>query len=225
MSTATAAAPRGIRDEVAALKRERTIAVAVDLFYDRGYENTSLDAVAEQMGVTKPFIYAHFSSKAELLAEICSRGIASALEALDSVLGMSGSPTERLREVGLRFVSAVLQNQRHIAIFSREEKNLTAADYTRISEMRREFDHKLVKLLDEGVMAGEFHVTDTRMAALGIGGMISWAYVWYRSHGRFTLEQTADALTELILRMVGADLPEQAPAGISGKSRKKVSKP
>lgn len=224
MSTATAAAPRGIRDEVAALKRERTIAVAVDLFYDRGYENTSLDAVAEQMGVTKPFIYAHFSSKAELLAEICSRGIASALEALDSVLGMSGSPTERLREVGLRFVSAVLQSQRHIAIFSREEKNLTAADYTRISEMRREFDHKLVKLLDEGVRAGEFHVTDTRMAALGIGGMISWAYVWYRSHGRLTLEQTADALTELILRMVGADVPEQASAVISGKSRGKASK-
>ncbi len=224
MSTATAAAPRGIRDEVAALKRERTIAVAVDLFYDRGYENTSLDAVAEQMGVTKPFIYAHFSSKAELLAEICSRGIASALEALDSVLGMSGSPTERLREVGLRFVSAVLQSQRHIAIFSREEKNLTAADYTRISEMRREFDHKLVKLLDEGVRAGEFHVTDTRMAALGIGGMISWAYVWYRSHGRLTLEHTADALTELILRMVGADVPEQASAVISGKSRGKASK-
>ena len=76
----------GIRDEVAALKRERTISVAVELFYERGYENTSLDAVAERMTVTKPFIYAHFSSKAELLAEICSRGIASALAALDGVL-------------------------------------------------------------------------------------------------------------------------------------------
>ncbi len=86
MASATTTAHMGIRDEVAALKRERTIAVAAELFYERGYENTSLDVIAERMSVTKPFIYAHFSSKAELLAEICARGIASALEALESVL-------------------------------------------------------------------------------------------------------------------------------------------
>ena len=213
MSTAAAIpGPRGIRDEVAALKRERTISVAVDLFYDRGYENTSLDAVAEQMSVTKPFIYAHFTSKAELLAEICARGIGSALEALTTVLASPGSPAERLRHVGLRFAAAVLHSQRHIAIFSREEKNLTEADFTRISEMRREFDRKLVELLDEGLAAGEFHMRDTRMAALAIGGMISWAYVWYRPHGRLTPTQTAEELTTLILQMVGAAPPSGATA-------------
>ena len=66
--------------------------VAAELFYERGYENTSLDAIAEGMNVTKPFIYAHFTSKAELFAEICSRGIASALAALDGVLLRRRSP-------------------------------------------------------------------------------------------------------------------------------------
>ncbi len=196
----------GIRDEVAALKRERTIAVAAELFYNRGYENTSLDAIAEQMNVTKPFIYAHFTSKAELLAEICSRGIASALQALEDVLtSMRGPPTDRLAEVARRFVTAVLQSQRHIAIFSREEKNLAPGDFHRISDMRRAFDHKLVALLDEGVAAGAFQIRDTRMAGLAIGGMVSWAYVWYRADGRLTLEQTSEELTELVLRMVGAE--------------------
>src|SRR5690349_8269443 len=125
MSSAVSAPVIGIRDEVATLKRERTIAVAAELFYERGYENTSLDAIAERMSVTKPFIYAHFTSKAELLAEICSRGIASALEALDGVLStMKGTPRKRLEEVGRRFVTSVLHSQRYIAIFAREEKNL-----------------------------------------------------------------------------------------------------
>lgn len=205
MASASAAPLVGIRDEVAALKRERTIAVAAELFYERGYENTSLDVIAEQMSVTKPFIYAHFTSKAELLAEICARGIASALAALDGVLtSLPGSPSERLAEVGRRFVTAVLQSQRHIAIFAREEKNLESGDFHRISEMRREFDHKLVRLLDEGVAAGDFQIPDTRMAALAIGGMVSWAYVWYRPDGRLTLEQVSGELTGLILGMVGA---------------------
>ncbi len=193
----------GIRDEVARLKRERIISAAAQLFYERGYENTSLDAVAERVGVTKPFIYAHFTSKAELLAEICSRGIASALEALDGVLNLPGTPTERLAEVGRRFAAAVLTSQRHIAIFTREEKHLLPADYRRINDMRREFDRKLVRLLDEGVAAGEFHLHDTRMAALAIGGMVSWAYVWYRPKGRLSLEETSRELAVLILALAG----------------------
>src|SRR4051794_27504507 len=189
MSSAVSAPVMGIRDEVAALKRERTIAVAAELFYERGYENTSLDAIAEAMNVTKPFIYAHFTSKAELLAEICARGIASALAALDGViLSAQGTPRELLEEVGKRFVAAVLNNQRYIAIFAREEKNLAPKDYGRISEMRRTFDHKLVRLLNEGVAAGEFEIADTRIAALAIGGMVSWAYVWYRQAGRLGIE-------------------------------------
>jgi AcrR family transcriptional regulator len=207
MMSASTAPIIGIRDEVVALKRERTIAVAAELFYERGYENTSLDAIAERMNVTKPFIYAHFASKAELLAEICSRGIASALAALDGVLTtISGSPRERLEAVGQQFVSAVLNSQRYIAIYTREEKNLAPDDYTRIGEMRRTFDRKLTKLLDEGVAAGEFVIPDTRIAALAIGGMVSWAYVWYRPGGRLTLDQTSNALTDLIINMAGASV-------------------
>lgn len=211
MASASAVPVMGIRDEVAALKRERTIAVAAELFYQRGYENTSLDAIAERMSVTKPFIYAHFSSKAELLAEICSRGIASALAALDSVLPTPGTPTERLGEAGRRFVSAVLNSQRHIAIFAREEKNLAPVDYRRISEMRRDFDHRLVRLLDDGVAAGVFHVRDTRIAALAIGGMVSWAYAWYRPGGRLRVEQISEEMTLLILNLVGAMAAPPAP--------------
>jgi TetR/AcrR family transcriptional regulator, cholesterol catabolism regulator len=210
----------GIRDEVIALKRERTIAVAAELFYERGYENTSLDAIAERMNVTKPFIYAHFTSKAELLAEICARGIASALAALNGVLTeMGGTPAERLAEVGRRFVAAVLNNQRYIAIFSREEKNLAPEDFHRISEMRRTFDTKLVALLDEGVAAGEFHIRDTRMAALAIGGMVSWAYVWYRPDGRLTLEQISHELTRLILGMAGVPQPMPSRPGRPARRR------
>ncbi len=104
---------------------------------------------------------------------------------------LPGPPAVRLAKVGRRFVTAVLNSQRHTAIFAREEKNLAPKDLRRISGRRRDFDRKLVEPLDEGVAAGEFHVTDTRRAALAIGGMVSWDCVWYRLDGRLTLEQRA----------------------------------
>ena len=194
----------GIKDEIAALKRERTIAAAVELFYEHGYENTTLEAVAEKLGVTKPFIYAHFGSKAELLAEICGRGISSSLKAIDNALALRASPTKRLKVLAETFVTSVLENQKHIAIFAREEKNLAKADFARISEMRRTFDKKLLHLLNTGLESGEFEMEDPPLAALAIGGMVSWAYVWYRPKGRMTVAELADKLSDLILATVGA---------------------
>jgi TetR/AcrR family transcriptional regulator, cholesterol catabolism regulator len=199
-----------LRNEIIALKRERIIDTAVSLIYEKGYENTTLDAVGERLGVTKPFIYSHFASKSELLAEICSRGIRSSIRAIDSVEHEPDglSCRERLRLVAERFVVAVLESQKHIAIFSREEKNLAPSDYKRISGYRREFDKKLTTLLDDGVRAGEFGCADTRIASLAIGGLVSWSYIWYRPHGRLKLDEVAAEISTLILGMVKAKPPE-----------------
>ncbi len=196
-----------IRDEVTALKRERTVEAAAQLFYDRGYEKTTLEAVAESMGVTKPFIYNHFKSKAELLADICTRGVSASLVAMEAALAADVSPTEKLRMLSRGFLTAVLSNQRYIAILTREEKSLEPADFERLSVLRRDFDRKLVALLQAGVDAGEFHLNDPDVAALSIGGLVSWAYVWYRPHGRLSLEALADEVASLILAMAGVVVP------------------
>lgn len=195
-----------IKDEVAALKRERTIEAAALLFYEHGYEKTTIDAIAVHMGVTKPFIYAHFKSKAQLLAEICTRGAAISLVAINQALALDATPVEQLRYLGRQFVIAVLENQRNIAVLTREEKHLDSLDYDRLSGLRREFDRKLVQLLDRGAAGGAFHLPDTGVAALAIGGLVSWAYVWYRPHGRLTIDELADTISNLILAMAGVRL-------------------
>ena len=192
-----------IKAEVADLKRDRIVAAAAQLFYERGYERTTLEAVAESLGVTKPFIYSHFKSKAELLANICTRGVSASLLAFDAALALDATPKEKLRQLSRDFLLAVIGNQRNIAILTREEKNLEPADYQRLSVLRREFDQKLISLLRSGVDAGEFSLADPAVAALSIGGLVSWAYVWYRPHGRLSPDALADEVSGLILSMAG----------------------
>jgi len=209
-----------IKDEVAALKRERIVSAAVDLFYEFGYEHTTLEAVAERLGVTKPFIYAHFKSKTDLLAEICGRGISSSLRAIDGVLAVSATPTEKLRKLGQLFVASVLENQKPIGIFTREEKNLTPRDFKRISEMRRSFDAKLTGLLNLGIQRGEFRMADPAIATLAIGGIVSWTYVWYRQNGRLSAAHLADELAALILAVAGAAAPAQRGNGRQARAKR-----
>jgi AcrR family transcriptional regulator len=43
--------------------RERILDVALDLFTEQGYDQTSLREIAEQLGLTKAALYYHFASK------------------------------------------------------------------------------------------------------------------------------------------------------------------
>lgn len=47
--------------------------VALELFLQRGYKGTSMEAVASAAGVSKPVVYACFESKAELLGALLDR--------------------------------------------------------------------------------------------------------------------------------------------------------
>lgn len=197
-------APQDIRDAITQLKRERIVAAAVDLFYHQGYVRTTLDQVAEALKVTKPFIYSHFRSKNELLAEICSRAIRLAHESLNRASTEEGTTAQRLKAVASDFMAAVLSHQAHAVIYSREEKELEPEDRDAINRLRREFDRRLVALIEEGVAKGEFQVDDIHLAALAIGGIIGWSQVWFRSGGRLNIQQVADGVGDLVLAMVRA---------------------
>ena len=50
--------------------RERAVEVALELFNDKGYEQTALREVAERLNITKAALYYHFPSKEALLAAV-----------------------------------------------------------------------------------------------------------------------------------------------------------
>jgi TetR/AcrR family transcriptional regulator, cholesterol catabolism regulator len=192
-----------MRDEILAYKRERILEEAVKLFYERGFTGTTLDDIAAELGVTKPFIYTHFRGKVELLAALCKPTIELALAAVANAAARTGTPSDRLRIAITDFTKVVLQRQPNIAIYFREEKHLSPEALAEINVLRREFDHLLSDLLLEGTATGEFEIQDHSLAALALGGMISWAYTWYRPGGRLTLEETAARMADLALRMAG----------------------
>ena len=60
---ARARRPRGVT-------RERILDVALELFNEQGYEQTSLREIAERVGVTKAALYYHFERKEDILLEL-----------------------------------------------------------------------------------------------------------------------------------------------------------
>jgi AcrR family transcriptional regulator len=196
-----------MRNEILAYKRERILEEAVKLFYLRGFNATTLDDIATELGVTKPFIYTHFRSKVELLEAICRPTIEMSLQAIAEAAKTEGDATQRLHAGVVSFTEVVLQRQANIAVYFREEKNLSKGGLNEINALRKRFDKVLSELLEEGAASGEFIVPDVHVAALAIGGMVSWAYTWHREDGRLTVKEVCGKMAALALQMVGAKPP------------------
>ena len=54
-------------------RRPEVLDAALDLFLENGYEGTSMQAVADRAGVTKPVVYACFPGKDELFRALLAR--------------------------------------------------------------------------------------------------------------------------------------------------------
>jgi AcrR family transcriptional regulator len=59
----------------ARVTRQRLIDAAADMFATRGFEQTSVRAIGDELGLTTGAVYNHFRSKADLLAAAVADGI------------------------------------------------------------------------------------------------------------------------------------------------------
>lgn len=193
-----------IRSELETLKKERIRGSAEQLFYERGFSGTTMEAIADSLRATKPFLYGSYAKKTDILVDIHMSVVLRILQAIESARASSGTACEKLRQFAHGLTEMTLANQAAVAIYFREEASLPPRQLRKINDVKGRIDESLAGLLQEGVDAGEFRLADVRLAALAIGGMISWTYTWYRPNGRLDISAIADQMSEYALRLAGA---------------------
>lgn len=196
-----------VRDELRSLKKERILEAAQRLFYERGYRGTSLDAIAESLNVSKPFVYAVYDRKVDLLVDISLRTLNRVIDTLNEVRAGGGRPSVQMRRFVERFTLDVIENQAGSAVFFREEASIPPEVTRDINELKGRFDAQLAALIQEGVSAGEFRVRDPRTASLAVGGMVSWIYLWYRDGGRLSPAEIGSHMADYVMNLLGAAPP------------------
>jgi AcrR family transcriptional regulator len=198
-----------LKDEVTDFKRRRIREEACRLFYQEGYENATLEAVAKKLQITKPSIYQHYANKGELLFDICKTGISLSLEAVEQAVVLRATSLQRLVALIESVLRIIFDYQEFIVVYTREEKHLDRAQARAIRELRSAFDHKLGTLLAEGDSADELSVEDPVLTATTIGGIMTWVSLWYSPSGKRTQVEITTHIKEMILRLVRAsDVPK-----------------
>jgi AcrR family transcriptional regulator len=89
--------------------RQRILEAAREMFVERGYEATTMRAIADRIEYTPTAIYHHFRNKEALLGELCAIDF-RALGAAFQKIGRIEDPVERLRRAGQAYIEFGLQH-------------------------------------------------------------------------------------------------------------------
>jgi AcrR family transcriptional regulator len=156
-------------------KRARILAAASDLVADGGWSAAQVDHVAAKAGVATGTVYRHWSSKAELCAEIVATVSAREVGIVKAVANADGSPVERLEAAIRTFAARALRGRRLAYALIAEpvdpEVETVRLDYR--AQLARCFEG----ILREGIMRGVFPRFDPAVAAACIVGAFMEALV------------------------------------------------
>jgi AcrR family transcriptional regulator len=182
------------------------ISAAIEVMSKKGYSGTSIQEVADRVGVLKGSLYHYFSSKEELLFRILNESHEESVAIADSVAALGLSPLDELREYLTRQSLWYLRNVDRANIFFTESRNLTGDRRDLVKQSGVEFERHMRDLIAAAQENGQIRSqVDVRLLVRFVIGSLNNVRWWpSRSVGAFTSDQLAAALIELIFNGLDA---------------------
>ncbi|MER7394393.1 TetR/AcrR family transcriptional regulator [Streptomyces sp. NPDC000151] len=171
------------------------LAVAVEVFNERGYDGTSMEHLSKAAGISKSSIYHHVRSKEELLRRAISRALDGLFGVLQEPGATQGRAIERLEYVARREVEVLIAELPYVTLLLRVRGNTDTERWA--MERRRDFDNEVAELLKAAAAEGDLRPdADIRLATRLLFGMINSIVEWYRPGrgGSASTEEVADAV-------------------------------
>jgi TetR/AcrR family transcriptional regulator len=147
--------------------KERILDAALSSFSGRGYEATSLDAIAQMLEVTKQTILYWFPSKDVLLEAVIARSADDLSAALESALRGAGKSWERVEAV-VRSVFRLAARQPELLGLLREVGRLGPPAATQMTLALEPLVGRASSFLEAEMDAGTMRRHDPRLLLLAI---------------------------------------------------------
>jgi AcrR family transcriptional regulator len=177
---------------------------AVALFYERGYNGTSMKDIAAAVTLAAPSLYNHLSSKQDLLRELMFDGIEEMDREFQSALDSTDDVVGQIRAAAEAHVMHHARRRRGAHVSTYEIPSLDEPARSVLLDRRRSYARAWQELIERGNREGACNAPSPKLAAFAILDMGIGVARWYRAGGDLSEHQLAAYYGDLALRVVGA---------------------
>lgn len=191
------ASPQKKKEERLA-KRNAVLLAAVKIFNQRGFHSTSLDDVAQYLGISKPTIYHYLGNKEEVLFTCVQEGLEKLIEAAEEVAQKDISGYERLREFLYIYGCRNLDDFGRCVILTSDD-SLSEEGLKQFKALKKQVHQLLVGVIETAIQDQSIapHY-DPKILAATLTGALNWSAKWYSDNGNKTKEDTVNEMIEIL---------------------------
>ncbi len=195
----------------AAVREAEILAAAARLFREKGYHATSMQDLAEAVGMNRGSFYYYIRTKEDLLYRLMQAAMQSFIDALAPVVAAPLEPREKLRRAVETHLSVLSERIDAVAVLLHEIKSLSPERQREIVALRDEYEAGIRRILAEGAAMGVFDVASPKLAGFVVLAVMNWPYQWYRATGDKRPRELAEVFANILLR--GLESREEVQAG------------
>jgi AcrR family transcriptional regulator len=158
---------------------ESLLAIAVEVFNERGYDGTSMEDLSQRLGISKSAIYHHVQSKDELLRMAIDRALDGLFAVLDETRRLDAAAITKLEHLVRGSVLVLQQRLPYVTLLLRIRGN-TEVERLALTR-RRQFDRYVAGLVRQAEADGDVRPDiDPNVTARLLFGMVNSLTEWYR---------------------------------------------
>lgn len=172
---------------------------ATDLFARRGYEGTSVRAIADEMGIESGSLYSHIANKEEILLEIVERTAGLFFAQAEQALEKGGTAEERLVGLAGAHLTVVHESRAAVRVYYEEWRQLDPARQRKVIALRERYEEMFRQVIRDGTEGREFKPLDQESTTLVIMSVLNWSLNWYLPDGRLGPKELSRDLLEVVL--------------------------
>lgn len=165
-------------------RRSEIIGAAATVFKAKGYRGTSLADVADAVAMDRATLYYYVGSKEELLDEVVTDVVLANLAAAEQIRDDDQPAPVKLERLVTGLMSSYAEHYPVLYVYLQEDLGqVTARRQPWAQQMRlvnRRYEAAIVAIVQEGIEEGTLRpLTDARVLAFGLMGMVSWTHRWF----------------------------------------------
>lgn len=190
-------------------RRREVIDAAARVFDRKGYDATSTQDIADEVGILKGSLYYYIESKEELLFTIIKEAYDAALAAVAELEKREGGALEMVSALVHKHVEVFTSTRVQTSVFFRDFRSLSPERQKVIKEAGEVYSSflrgQILRGQREGVIRSDLN---PRLCAIGIIGMLNAMSFWYHPEGPASPSEIVDEFSRLAiegLRFPGAE--------------------
>ena len=179
-------------------QKAKMLETARRLFWEKGYNATSMREIALSYGCRAANIYNFFSDKEEILFEVLREEMEQIIHPIKHLEEDDHtSPIEQLRFVIESHLKVTLSYRRSSGLlFDVALDGLSPGKRKKIVDFRDTYDRIIRKIIHRSIDAGYFPEVDVRLAGFMIASMITRTRIWFHPKKGVSVSELADFISQ-----------------------------